>query len=111
MNIEIIELGTVKIDGAIHGHFAQAVKNNPTKTEELQSALVAYVLTEKQSAETELEVVKADRDRLSTLLAAASAAFDSGDTATMLKLREDSKKTEKQKEIEALQAKLAELTQ
>lgn len=51
MNIEIVNLGTVKIDGIIHGHFSQAVVNNPSLSEDLQAALVAYVQSVEQSAQ------------------------------------------------------------
>lgn len=99
MNIEIVNLQSVRANGIIYGNFSEACVALPTELVNLQSALVLYM----QGGEDSRAQVAA----LQQELAAAKALYLAGDTAGLAALIADSEKTDKQKQAETLQAQIA----
>ena len=77
-----------------------------TYTENQYNEVLQNTAAALQEKDAEIAAIKAERDSVKTLLATATAAFDAGDDAALLALREEAKKTDKEKAIETAEAEL-----
>lgn len=99
MQIDIFTLQSVRADNTVYGNFSETCVALPSEAFNLQAALVLYM----QSGEDAKAQVVALQQELST----AKQLYLSGDSAGLAALIADSEKTDKQKQVEALQAQLA----
>lgn len=100
MNIEIVNLDTVKIDGVINGNFTNTCINNSKLSNELHTELTSYFLNLQQNSDKLIEV--------NTKLDTIKQSFLAGDQDTITQIFTDDARTEKQKIIDDLQAKIDE---
>ena len=77
-----------------------------TYTEKQYNDMLTETAEALQQKEAEIAEIKAERDGVKALLASATAAFDAGDSEALLALRENAKKTEKEKAIEVAKAEI-----
>ena len=77
-----------------------------TYTEQEYNDMLTQTAAALQQKDAEIAEIKAECDSVKALLAAATAAFDAGDSEALLALRENAKKTEKEKAIEVARAEI-----